>query len=433
MLGLTLVTFTMILRIGIILGLRGDLTGDIDGYLGIAQQIADGNGFANPDTGQPTAFRPPLYPVLLSGWLAVGPLTIGVAILHVLLSAGTVWLTFATARRLGLSLVGATLAGGVVACDPLLARYAALPMTETLATFLAASLLYLSFGTSRLQQFLRGTAFGLAVLCRPTFWVFGGFAVIAWIIRTWGDQANEPHISLRNRIPWTTISVVCILVTPWMLRNWSVFSRPILMTTHGGYTLLLGNNPTFAREVVHQPFGTVWEGESLLRWQASLEDDMQAVGIATSDELDRDRYLRDRAIHFIRSEPTTFFQACWLRFRRFWGISPPESAVESVGRLWTRLGGPPDSVDMIKGGVRWSVRVFYLALFAAAVLGTFSKIHRPSWQPVFWLIISLMLVHLVYWSNARMRAPTLPAIALLAASVLRENQLSNRKTSPTHS
>ena len=44
--GLSLVIFTILLRSGIILGLRSELTVDIDAYLAIAQEIVAGNGFA---------------------------------------------------------------------------------------------------------------------------------------------------------------------------------------------------------------------------------------------------------------------------------------------------------------------------------------------------------------------------------------------------
>ncbi len=423
--GLSLVIFTILLRSGIILGLRSELTVDIDAYLAIAQEIVAGNGFATPETGRPTAFRPPLYPLLLAGWLTIGPAAVGVAILHVLFSAGTVWLTYFAGLRLMLSKFPSALAGLFIACDPLLARYAALPMTETLATFLASGLLFLSFGSDRKTQIIRGICFGLAVLCRPTFWVFGGFAMLAWITDAWRNRSKSPLRCLVQQVPWITVLAVAVVVLPWVVRNTIVLGRPILMTTHGGYTLLLGNNATFAREVVEQPFGTVWEGESLRRWQASLEQDMSTHGIATDDEFARDRYLRDRAVRFIRREPGTFFRASWLRFRRFWGIDPPASAVEAIGRLWTRFTGNVELVPMVQNIVRWSVRLFYGLLFLAAIIGGYRMIRRPDWHPVFWLIVSLMLVHLVYWSNARMRAPTMPAITLLAASVFHRQRSEN--------
>ncbi len=427
--GLFLVVLTLVVRLVVILGLRGQLTEDIDGYLGIARQIADGNGFVNPETGQPTAFRPPLYPILLAGWLPFGPAAFGVAVLHVILAAATVVLTFGTGRRLGLSNLRSAIAGGLIACDPLLARYAALPMTETLATFLAVSLLILSFGMKRNQRILQGIAFGLAVLCRPTFWVFGGFAVIVWTVDAWRTRQTGLLTALRNRIPWVTVLTALVVVLPWVIRNAIVIEHPIVMTTHGGYTLLLGNNPVFAEEVVQQPSGTVWGGESLRRWQQSLEDAMRADGVAMEDEIARDRYLKNRAVQFIRAEPVTFLHACWLRFRRFWGMSPPESATDAIGQLWKRITGHEESVTVVQGSVRWSVRIFYGVLFAAALWGGVCIAGRSDWRPVLGLIISLMLVHLVYWSNARMRAPTMPAIALLAASVSWDHKSAFRRKS----
>ncbi|MEQ9066744.1 MAG: hypothetical protein RLO18_08475, partial [Gimesia chilikensis] len=37
-----------------------------------------------------------------------------------------------------------------------------------------------------------------------------------------------------------------------------------------------------------------------------------------------------------------------------------------------------------------------------------------NWSPLIWLLVSFTIVHLFYWTNMRMRAPLVPAIALLS-------------------
>ena len=45
-----------------------------------------------------------------------------------------------------------------------------------------------------------------------------------------------------------------------------------------------------------------------------------------------------------------------------------------------------------------------------------------AWRPVLVLIVSFTAVHSIYWADMRMRAPLVPAIALLAAAGLSFNR-----------
>ena len=56
------------------------------------------------------------------------------------------------------------------------------------------------------------------------------------------------------------LAAVCGLA-PWAIRNQIVVGRPIVSTTHGGYTLLLGNNPSFYDHLRTAPRGTVWSAD----------------------------------------------------------------------------------------------------------------------------------------------------------------------------
>src|SRR4051812_37709214 len=63
---------------------------DPDSYLLLARSLADGRGFTL--NGRPTAYRPPLYPLVLAPLVATlgDRLAWGVAGLHLALGAGTV-------------------------------------------------------------------------------------------------------------------------------------------------------------------------------------------------------------------------------------------------------------------------------------------------------------------------------------------------------
>lgn len=154
-------------------------------------------------------------------------------------------------------------------------------MTESLCTLLTTLLACTLVPRRRPEANQRpfdaignGLAFGLLVLCRPTFWLTAPFLGLTWLMTR---QTSAPWPKLTETLS-NGMRIVCgtaLVVAPWLIRNWFVFGVPILTTTHGGYTLLLANNPVFNREVVQQPWGTVWEEASLLAWQSNLESQVE--------------------------------------------------------------------------------------------------------------------------------------------------------------
>lgn len=407
------------LRLGIVMRQSDQLREDRDAYIAIARNLAAGNGFTSSrmEAGQdlePTAFRPPLYPCLLAVgyYLNAGPLLTG--ILQVLLGIATVWFTWKTGQRLQLQWA-ALLAAGIVATDPILLQYTSYSMTEVLATFLCSLLLYLlvcsfstrseelSASTNKPLLFWTGAVWGLAILCRPTFLAFLGI----WLVIRLADSLKQRLLSNSEESRPASVSQqlaflaagILLAVSPWLIRNLVVFRAPILTTTHGGYTLLLGNNPVFYNEVVQQPWGTVWTGESLDAWQKSLEADIAQLQPALETEQERDRWMYQRARQNISSQPSLFAQSCLLRLKRFWNIAPLASAGQTPPR--TLLLGVASYYFVVLLGCLWGV---CLVVWKS----------ERNWSPLIWLLVSFTIVHLFYWTNMRMRAPLVPAIALLS-------------------
>lgn len=391
-----------------------NLTDDRDNYLALAEGLVAGRGYSVPGSEQSTAYRPPLYPLLLMP-AAILPSALWVAVLHLALGGVTVWLTWTLAERLTASSAIAGSAASLVAVDPLLLRYATFPMTETLAACLVTALLFvvagrndMAAGTSaRRHSLLAGILFGLAALCRPTVWAFAGLAGL-WTLtcRLWrrGTRRNDTSAETARHDQrlhgWLVVAAAAIVLLPWGVRNWLQFGRPILMTTHGGYTLLLGNNPQFVREVVDQPWGSVWDGThggGQQAWVESIDRQMDEAGV--TGELARDRWMRDRALDNIAADPSAFVRSCWLRLRRFWGLMPIEGASDQS--RWVRRG----------------IGAFYAFTFAGVIAGALHIVRHWSvhWMPSLLMIAGFMGVHLVYWTNIRMRAPIVPILAVLAA------------------
>lgn len=416
---LLILFFAGLLRIALVYLQTDQLEQDRDAYIAIARNLASGHGYSSSASIQeteiqPTAFRPPLYPALLSVIYFFKAAPVGVGILQIILGVLTVWLTWKTGIQLQMK-SAALLAAAIVATDPILLQYTSYAMTEVLAAFFTSLLIYLLV-TSLVADpvlhekpalipisFWTGIVWGLAILCRPTYLAFFGI----WItVRFIGSLFYRFRIfkpaSFKKR-EWSQGSYlaagIMLAVSPWLIRNLVVFHAPILSTTHGGYTLLLGNNPVFYNEVVQKPWGTVWAGESLNTWQQSLEQQISQEIPPIETEQERDRWMYQRAKQNIAAQPDLFVQACLLRFKRFWNISPLTSSTLT-------------SVPMIG----WGIAAYYTTILIGGIGGILMVIwnKEQKWEPLIWLIFSFTVVHLFYWTNMRMRAPLVPAIALLS-------------------
>lgn len=405
-----------LLRAGVLWVRSESLLDDRDAYIAVAEGIVRGAGFANSESGAPTAYRPPLYPLILAAVFRTAAREAAIALLHLCAGTATVWLTYRVGRQLGLGR-GATVAALIVAIDPLLLQYTAFPMTETLFTFLLTALLAVAtrrsdgaqpagFEANARMSWQRalsiGAIFGLCALCRPTVWAVGMLAALWWLKKMFAQKDREAARRNWRAATLPMLVGLAVIVSPWLVRNLIVFGQPIFTTTHGGYTLILGNNPVFYQQVVAKPIGTVWEDappeRSQQAWYQQVKRDMANDLGDDASEADQDRWLYRRAITHIADDPSNFLRACRLRFLRFWNVVPLGNA---------RAGLPAPVV--------WGVGAFYAVVLAGFVLGlcNLTRVERVRWMPLLLAIAGFCLVHLLYWTDTRMRAPVIPEIALI--------------------
>ena len=272
---------------------------DPDGYRCLAENLVDRGIFGYGAT--PTAYRPPLYPLMLAPLVAMGNFaTAAIGILHVVLGVATVALVYRLARawQLGkFSIVAAAL----VAVDPLLLKQSTLVMTETPAALLAVvALLALTTAAMRPRSLTAagaGAAVALAALCRPTFlpWMAVSALVLPWFVLAWAD---------RLRIFAAYCLAASIVLSPWMVRNQIHFGRPIAGTTHGGYTLLLANNPWFYQHLQTESWRTVWPADALNQWWVA-----HTSRATPRDELDADLWAYDAARDGFARQRAEFWRA----------------------------------------------------------------------------------------------------------------------------
>ncbi len=426
---------SLFIRTFVLILLPSGLHKDPDMYRHLAENLLITGQFGFG--GIPTAFRPPLYAVLLvpcaltdRGWWWA------VAALHLTLGVATVILTYFLGRMWGLGR-WAWVAGFLVGCDPILMHQSTQVMTETLATMLTAATL-LAIGRwglhpSGWSAFCLGGFLALAVLARANLlpWAILVVVLVPWVgaYRFTGGQSTEPGVgdnpvSKRPRCTDANESRVAAVLTcftaaalgllvvaaPWWVRNWLVFGRPILATTHGGFTFFLANNDEF--------YDFLFGGTSpdILVWNADQFNDnwvSQHPRNVPQDELVNDREAYRAAWLVISARPWDFVRSCFIRMGWFWAILPHQLSPEEGGMI--RIA-------------KWGVAAFYAVEFFLAILGfwvIWRSVARSGsmFPPGLWagLLLAVVLtgVHAVYWSNMRMRSPLVPTIALLATMGLR--------------
>jgi hypothetical protein len=203
--------------------------------------------------------------------------------------------------------------------------------------------------------------------------------------------------------------VAAIVVSPWAIRNQQKFGKPIIATTHGGYTLLLGNNESFYEWLNHDQTGVPWSAEQLTNVRESQEKRQLWVGWDRSlmdglHEGNEDRGNYDLAMAAIKRDPASFVRASLYRVCQLWSPLPHMLTTdESTNR---RL-------------LRYATCSWYLGVFGLAILGVCRlrwQILQPSWIWGVLLCLVFTAVHTFYWTNMRMRAPLMPFVAMVAAA-----------------
>jgi 4-amino-4-deoxy-L-arabinose transferase-like glycosyltransferase len=400
---LALVFVVLAVRGRVMLSMGDSLDQDPDAYREMAGSIYQDHTFGIWRYGagslvssfQPTAYRPPLYPLLLSVFHFLPEVHSAYGLFHVLLGVGTALAVWRLGQLWGLPTAASLLAVALVTVDPILLNQSVQVMSETLATFLAACALVALTRAARENSLWRcalaGAALGLCVLCRPTFlaWLVGVIVVFPFVVSTDRRRRALQAAAL--------VAGAAIVIAPWPIRNQIVFGRPIITTTHGGYTLLLGNNQEFYQYLRTGEWGNVWNATKLSgKWEGVL----RGWG---ADEVAIDREAYHQAWENIAYDPGMFAYSCLARVGRLWAVLPHRvSPDESPSRQ----------------GLRYAVAIWYLLELLLAAAGLWfagKRLTRAPWVWALLLLLSFTAVHALYWTDMRMRAPLMSVVALLAA------------------
>jgi 4-amino-4-deoxy-L-arabinose transferase-like glycosyltransferase len=213
----------------------------------IAHSLAVGNGFSSPfrvDTG-PTAWLPPIYPLLLAGVFR----TFGSYTFHSFIAAALLNISFATLTCVPIFFAGKRIGGlGVAAGAAWL--WAVFPNAilipvqsmwdASLSALLVAAIFCATLALAESSRVRDWCAYGL--LWGITLMTNATLAALLPLLLGW--VAYRSH---KQRRPWfgrlaLSIGIVVLCCLPWTIRNYEIFHTFVPLRSGFGLQLWLGNN-----------------------------------------------------------------------------------------------------------------------------------------------------------------------------------------------
>ncbi|MGI8440906.1 MAG: hypothetical protein ACR2NV_12095 [Thermoleophilaceae bacterium] len=247
-------------------------------YLRLAESLASGAGLSL-DGVRPTAFRPPGYPAALAPVIALGGGPVAARALNFALLAGAMGLAWLVLHRRGHP-VAAGLAPVLMAGYPVLFYTAGTIYPQTLA-LLGVMALVLMLGTEApgvALGALAGLLAGATALTVPTL-VFLVPVAVVWL-------AARAGAGRRLAVGVLCLLVAAVTIGAWSVRNVQAVGAPVFVSTNSGYNLVLGNAERTSPN-------------------AGVNADVrrEIAPAARLDEVERDVYLRDRALEWVVRNP----------------------------------------------------------------------------------------------------------------------------------
>ena len=340
----------------------------------------------------PTAYRPPFYSALL---VPVRFVTFDYVHAGLLFQASldvlTCWLVWRLARRV-VSRRRALIPAAMWAIYPpgiwLAPRFWSEPLCAALLT--AAMLLWLRSRRKVQHAVASGLAFGFAALTRPAS-LFAG-------ILLGSAKPFCPRRRTRSALPATILFFAAILYVMglWWRHTYEWYGRPVLLTTHGGVTLYLGNCQLDEEAWWRQP--TTVEAATKRMREERRRYTLHELFDIWGNEMKMDALHREFAMEIIKAHPFRYIAVSGLR----------------VARLWFNVG-----YGHWPSAKSWGVAIINAALLALAWVGwRRRKSRRAAMMPIVLVAVSQTVVYALIIAYVRFIVPVMPGVIVMAAAGL---------------
>ena len=362
---------------------------DFEWYHRQATNLAQGRSVSTI-WGQPTAFWPIGYPMVLSVFYRIfGSKLIVAQILNIIFSCGIILFAFLLGREVFTEKI-ARCAALLLAFLPSQIFYVIMPMADTPFSLSVLVLLYLTLKKmTYINAILTGVVFGIAALMKPVILFFPLFLFCIRIVRRKKWRPALVHLVL-------ILAIGEAIMLPWQIRNYKTFGSFVLVSNNGGYNMWMGNNENASGGVL--PFSAYIPRDTLL-WMKSL------------DEAERDQYSMQQAIKFMKSHPV---QATSLAVKKIIHLYFKDSKCVTYGLH--------DSYEQVPSAILMSMIAltegYYYSLGIAFLISLYFLLKREKVSTRTFLIVGTILyftlIYLPFIAEGRFHMPLLPLFAIVA-------------------
>jgi 4-amino-4-deoxy-L-arabinose transferase-like glycosyltransferase len=371
-------------------------------YLEIARNIGSGHGFAMEFpwlSAHPTAFRPPLYPLLIAPTTLGGSLAVWPArLISLLLGLLAIHLAQRYVEAIGGRRAALLAAFGIALYPPLIANDVWV-LAESLSLCLLGGIL---LALNARRPALVGLLAGLLLLTKPGA-PLAAAAVVALVAWTaWRAEGQRAVRSALLRPAAVSLAVAVAVCVPWLIRNHQVMGINSISTSTGFTAAAIYAPEAQERgDFVDPAFDPVYEGT---RYKL-LQTDEGAWSTA----------MGDLALEGLRSNPGYVFEVVGRNTLSWFEIDPGSNtyAEKLDGRhLGTR---------------RWSLPAVWIVTTLGVVgLGRRALVGRDPTMPL--LAVAFMLPSLLTVAPPRLRSP-FDYLVLMAAALLVDAWWTRRRES----
>lgn len=361
------------------------MVSDSPSYLVMAEGLLAGEGFTGHD-GEPTTFRPPAYPVFLTGMLALsGGKVIGVSIIQALVAAACAVVIF----ELLVPLLGrgrAFIGGMIFAWDPVSIPSSGVVLTEALG----AALILLWFAAwIRSRRHNRISSYAWAGL-------LGGAVIYQTMITLLLHPLACAGRFLRapGRLDKIVLSLMIFLIPmfAWSIRNSIVFDKATVVRS-GGFGALLWATTNYDFPWLLSPYDP--RGEHIFQQFDRTAEHFGEGG--------------DHGIYMAKATKRVFAE-------------PVMSAVRVVKAsfwAWADVPGAMKTLDS-RPAVKWIMRVSNILILIFAGVGLLRGRHDPGARTAAGIVLYFGIFLAPLFPIPRYFLPIRPMLAILAAFSLKK-------------
>ncbi len=336
----------------------------------------------------------PLYPYLLAGVLALTDGHRLMILTQLAVGCASIGLVFLLARRLAGRTAAVVAALLCLGYGPMVANEGKL-LTESLAAFLSLlAVLALSRqvgGVRWAWLITAGVVLGLASLLRPSF-MLALPALACWMI-----VVHRHH--LRRAV--TAAACLCaagaLMIAPFTCQNYRAEGVLIPISSAGGITFFLGNNPTAAGTL---SFGHVITGGVGTQNEEQLAMAERVLG-RKLNSAEASTFWYKRGLRFILEHPRHWAWIMWRKFRLFFSNFEVANVYAFVVEQKV--------IPLLK-----LLAVPFGLIAAGGLVGAVLACRQRRAQPILLLLGIGFVTCMAFYTSSRFRLPMVPLTAILA-------------------